>query len=85
MPAKNTTLLERVQNVVVEQLGCDEGEVTANADIREAPMSADSLDHVEIIMALEEHFDVIIPDEDAEKLFTAAKMADYIEKLKAHK
>lgn len=80
MPVKYD-LLTRVKNVIVEQMGCDEGDVAENANLSESPIGADSLDHVELIMALEETFDIEIGEDDAEKLTTAGKMAEYVEKI----
>ncbi|MBC5853212.1 acyl carrier protein [Vibrio metschnikovii] len=71
-------LKERAINIVVEQLGVDESEVTETAHINN-DLGADSLDQVELIMALEEEFDVEIPDEDAEKLVTIGSLLSYFE------
>lgn len=72
---------QRVKEIVVEQLGVDEGEVTTEASFIN-DLGADSLDTVELVMALEEAFDVEIPDEDAEKITTVGQAVDYIEKNK---
>ncbi len=69
---------ERVKKVLVEQLDVSEDEVTLAASIID-DLGADSLDVVEIIMGLEEEFDVEIPDEEAEKLTTVQKIVDYID------
>lgn len=69
---------ERVKKVLVEQLDVSEDEVTAQASIVD-DLGADSLDVVEIIMGLEEEFDVEIPDEDAEKITTVQQIIDYVE------
>ncbi len=69
---------ERVKQIIVEQLGVDEGEVTANASFVD-DLGADSLDTVELVMAFEEAFDIEIPDEDAEKIRTVQDAVTYIE------
>jgi acyl carrier protein len=68
---------ERVKEIVVEQLGVEPEEVTEDASFIN-DLGADSLDTVELVMALEEEFDQEIPDEDAEKLDTVGKAIDYI-------
>ncbi len=68
---------ERVKEIIVEQLGVDAEEVTPQASFIN-DLGADSLDTVELIMALEEEFDMEIPDEEAEKLDTVGKAIDYI-------
>jgi acyl carrier protein len=69
----------KIKSVVVEQLGVNEGEVTKEASFVE-DLGADSLDTVELVMALEEEFDTEIPDEEAEKLTTVGKTVEYIVK-----
>ena len=70
---------ERVKKVLVEQLDVSEDEVTPQASLID-DLGADSLDVVEIIMGLEEEFDIEIPDEDAEKNITNVQgIVDYIE------
>ena len=69
---------ERVKKVVVEQLEVDEKEVTADASFVD-DLGADSLDVVELVMGLEEEFDIEIPDESAEKITTVQQAIDYIE------
>ncbi len=69
---------ERVKKVIVEQLDVSEEEVTPNASFVE-DLGADSLDVVDLIMALEEEFDVDIPDEDAEKIARVQDAINYIE------
>lgn len=69
---------ERVKKIVVEQLGVKEEEVTTNASFVE-DLGADSLDTVELVMALEEEFECEIPDEDAEKITTVAEAIAYVE------
>ncbi|HUI85396.1 MAG TPA: acyl carrier protein [Candidatus Binatia bacterium] len=68
---------ERVKQIIVEQLGVDEGEVTPNAAFVD-DLGADSLDTVELVMAFEEAFEIEIPDEDAEKIRTVKDAIDYI-------
>ncbi len=70
-------VFKRVKEIIVEQLGVDEEEVTMEASFIE-DLGADSLDIVELIMALEEEFDLEIPDEDAEKLRTVGDAVEYI-------
>ncbi len=70
---------EKVKQIIVEQLGVDEAEVTANASFVD-DLGADSLDTVELVMAFEEAFEIEIPDEDAEKIKTVQDAVDYIEK-----
>ena len=69
----------RVKNVVVEQLGVDEAEVTNAASFVD-DLGADSLDTVELVMALEEEFGTEIPDEEAEKITTVQLAIDYVNK-----
>ena len=69
---------ERVKQIIVEQLGVDEGEVTPTASFVD-DLGADSLDTVELVMAFEEAFDLDIPDEDAEKITTVKDAVSYIE------
>lgn len=68
---------ERVKQIVAEQLGVDDVQVTLEASFME-DLGADSLDTVELVMALEEEFDVEISDEDAEKIQTVQDAVDYI-------
>ncbi|MCL4516978.1 MAG: acyl carrier protein [Firmicutes bacterium] len=67
----------RVREIVVDQLGVDEDEVTMEASFVD-DLGADSLDIVELVMALEEEFDLEIPDEDAEKIATVGDVVEYI-------
>jgi len=71
----------RVKSVVVEQLGVDESEVTNAASFVD-DLGADSLDTVELVMALEEEFGTEIPDEEAEKITTVQLAIDYVNKSK---
>jgi len=68
---------ERVKKIVVEQLGVKEEEVNTGSAFVE-DLGADSLDTVELVMALEEEFDIEIPDEDAEKITTVQQAVDYV-------
>jgi acyl carrier protein len=69
---------EKVKHIIVEQLGVDEDEVKSEAHFVD-DLGADSLDVVELVMALEEEFGLEISDEDAEKLSTVKQAIDYIE------
>ena len=68
---------ERVKEIVIEQLGVKEYEVTSEASFVD-DLGADSLDTVELVMALEEEFKTEISDEEAEKLITVQQAVDYI-------
>jgi acyl carrier protein len=68
---------EKVKHIIVEQLGVDEAEVKPEAHFVD-DLGADSLDVVELVMALEEEFTLEISDEDAEKLTTVKQVIDYI-------
>jgi acyl carrier protein len=70
-------IIARVKKVVVEQLGVDEKDVKDDSSFMD-DLGADSLDAVELVMALEEEFECEIPDEEAEKITTVAKAAEYI-------
>ncbi len=72
-----STIEERVKKIVAEQLGVKEEEVTNSASFVE-DLGADSLDTVELVMALEEEFETEIPDEQAEKITTVQEAIDYI-------
>jgi acyl carrier protein len=67
----------RVKEIIVEQLGVDASEVTIQASFVN-DLGADSLDTVELVMALEEEFDIEIPDEEAEKIQSVGQAVDYI-------
>ena len=71
-------IFSKVKEIVVEQLGVDEEDVTPDASFID-DLGADSLDIVELIMAFEEEFDIEIPDEDAEKITTVGEAIEYIE------
>lgn len=70
-------VFEKIKNIIVEQLGVVDTTVTLDASFID-DLGADSLDIVELIMALEEEFDIEIPDEDAEKVVTVGDVVDYI-------
>ena len=70
-------IFEKVKSIIVEQLGVTETSVTMEASFID-DLGADSLDIVELIMALEEEFDTEIPDADAEKIATVSDVVDYI-------
>ena len=69
---------ERVKKIIVEQLGVKEEDVKPEASFVE-DLVADSLDTVELVMALEEEFDIEIPDEEAEKITTVQSAIDYVQ------
>jgi acyl carrier protein len=71
-------VFDRVKAIVVEQLGVEADQVTPQSKFVE-DLGADSLDVVELVMALEEEFDLEIPDEDAEKIATVGEASKYIE------
>lgn len=68
---------KQIRKIVAEQLGLDESEVKKESSFQE-DLGADSLDSVELVMALEEAFGCEIPDEEAEKLTTVQKAVDYV-------
>ncbi|WDE07627.1 acyl carrier protein [Thalassomonas viridans] len=72
-----STIEERVKKITVEQLGVSEAEVKAESSFVD-DLGADSLDTVELVMALEEEFDTEIPDEEAEKITTVQAAIDYV-------
>jgi acyl carrier protein len=78
--AHMSSIEERVKKIVIEQLGVKEEEVTNNASFVD-DLGADSLDTVELVMALEEEFECEIPDEEAEKITSVQQAIDYV---KAH-
>jgi acyl carrier protein len=69
---------DKVKQIIVDQLGVDAADVTATSSFVD-DLGADSLDRVELIMALEETFGIEIPDEDAEKIVTVQNAVDYIQ------
>jgi acyl carrier protein len=72
-----STIEERVKKITVEQLGVSEDEVKIESSFVD-DLGADSLDTVELVMALEEEFDTEIPDEEAEKITTVQAAIDYV-------
>ena len=74
-----STVYDKVKKIVVENLGVDESKVTETSSFVE-DLGADSLDQVELVMAFEEEFGVVIPDDVAEKITTVQKAVEYIEK-----
>ena len=70
-------VFEKVKNVIIQQLGVAENNITMEASFID-DLGADSLDIVELIMALEEEFDIEIPDSDAEKVVTVGDVVEYI-------
>ncbi|MEA5618903.1 acyl carrier protein [Cronbergia sp. UHCC 0137] len=70
-------IFDRVKKIVVEQLDVETDKVVPNASFTD-DLNADSLDIVELVMALEEEFDIEIPDEAAEKILTVQEVVDYI-------
>ena len=77
MVMKANEIEARVKKIVVEQLGVKEEEVTTDASFVD-DLGADSLDTVELVMALEEEFETEIPDEDAEKIVTIRDAVNYV-------
>jgi acyl carrier protein len=71
------SLETKVRNILAEQLGVDLGEVTPDARILD-DLGADSLDVVEMVMSIEEAFDIEVPDEDVEELRTVADVERYV-------
>lgn len=71
------SVVENVKKIIVEQLGVEESQVTEDAKFVE-DLGADSLDTVELVMALEEEFSIEIPDEDAEKIASVGDAINYI-------
>lgn len=74
---KEEEIFEKVKGIIAEQLGVSEGLVTLEATFID-DLSADSLDIVELVMTLEEEFDIQIPDEDAEKIVSVGDVVKYI-------
>ena len=75
--SSNDEIAERIKNIIVDQLSVSAEEVTPEASFIE-DLGADSLDIVELIMALEEEYDLEIPDEDAEKIQTVQDVITYV-------
>ena len=78
----NPEILEKVRSIVAEQLSVENAEVKAESNFQ-SDLGADSLDTVELVMALEEAFDIEIPDEDAEGIVTVGDAVSYIQAQKA--
>ena len=76
-PMSSEEVFDKVKEIIVEQLGVAETAITPDASFID-DLGADSLDIVELIMALEEEFDLEIPDADAEKVVTVGDVVDYI-------
>jgi len=74
-----TTIFNRVQGIVAQQLGVEPDQVTKEANFAD-DLGADSLDTVELVMAIEEEFEIQIPDEDAEKIANLGQAIEFIEK-----
>ncbi len=72
-------IVEKVKQIISEQLGVEEDEITPTASFVD-DLGADSLDTVELVMAIEEAFDIEIPDNDAEKMRTVQDLIDYVQK-----
>lgn len=74
-------IFDKIKEIIIEQLQVDESEVTMDTNLMK-DLSADSLDAVEIIMAIEDEFAFEIPDEDAEKIQTVGDLVRYVEENK---
>lgn len=70
-------VFEKIKDILVEQLGADENDITMDASFID-DLGADSLDIVELIMAMEEEFDIDIPEEEAEEIATVGAAVEYI-------
>lgn len=73
----NEELFEKVKGMIVGQLGVDESQITMDSNFID-DLNADSLDMVELVMAMEQEFDITIPDEVAEKVHTVSDAIDFI-------
>ncbi|MEG0728579.1 MAG: acyl carrier protein [Anaerovoracaceae bacterium] len=71
-------IFDKIKEIIVEQLGVDENNVSMDTNLMK-DLEADSLDAVEIIMAIEEEYEFEIPDEEAEKFHTVADLVNYVE------
>jgi acyl carrier protein len=74
-------IFEKLQDIIVEELGVDKSEVTMEANLND-DLGADSLDAVELIMAIEDAFEINVSDEVAQSLTTVGKIVEYIESEK---
>lgn len=72
-------MFEKIKNIIVEQLGLDDVDALSMETTLKEDLNADSLDAVEVIMALEDEFDIEIPDEYAENFKTIGDIVEYIE------
>ncbi|MFO1464809.1 MAG: acyl carrier protein [bacterium] len=70
---------KKIKQIIAEQLGLNEDEINENASLLD-DLGADSLDIVELVMAMEEEFEMEIPDEDAEKIVTVKDVIDYVKR-----
>lgn len=77
--AAKKEVVEKVRQIISEQLGVDDAEITPSASFVD-DLGADSLDQVELVMALEEAFNMEVGDEDAEKILTVQNAIDYVDK-----
>ncbi len=77
----NEEIFEKLKEIIVNQLGVDEENVKEEATFVD-DLSADSLDIVELVMNIEEEFEIEIPDEDAEKIVTVGDVVNYIKERK---
>lgn len=75
-------IFPKLKKIIAERLGIEEGEVKVESDFIE-DLGADSLDVVEMVMAIEEEFDIEVPDEDAEKIKTVQDAVSYIQTKKS--
>lgn len=71
-------VFDKIKEIIVEQLSVEENDVTLETNLMK-DLEADSLDAVEIIMAIEEEYEIEIPDEEAEKFATVADLVNYVE------
>ena len=78
-----SSIEDRVKKIVIEQLGVEEDQVTSEASFVD-DLGADSLDTVELVMALEEEFETEIPDDEAEKITTVKMAVEYVTKANAN-
>lgn len=76
----DSSIFLRVRNIVAEQLDVDVNKVTLDANFS-TDLGADSLDTVELVMAIEEEFDIEIPDKDAEQISTLKQAVDFIQQM----
>ena len=75
---------EKIKEIIIDKLGVEESKITMDAHFID-DLGADSLDTVELIMKMEEEFDIEIPDEDAEKISTVGNAVEYVNKKLAEK